>query len=203
MAESRMGRMATMLLLGLTLGGCTPMDDLLAGIFGRSMRNQPSVGAYENPRLPPEGSVPFAAPNYPASPDQVGLGQPEGSEIPPAVTPFQLLTSAPEAQPAIAQRNPVPATAESLERGRVMYERSCTPCHASSGAGDGLVTRAGVPPRSLLTPEARALSDGYIYTIIRVGRGAMPQYGHQITHFDRWHLVNYVRQLQAGGADDA
>jgi mono/diheme cytochrome c family protein len=203
MAESGMGRTATMLLIGLTLGGCTPMDDLLAGIFGRSMRSQPSVGAYENPRLPPEGSVPFAAPNYPASPEQVGLGQPEGSEIPPMVTPFQLLTGAPEAQPAITQPNPVPATAESLERGRVMYERSCVPCHNTNGDGNGLVTRAGVPPRSLLTPEARALSDGYIYTIIRVGRGAMPQYGHQITHFDRWHLVNYVRQLQAGGADDA
>jgi mono/diheme cytochrome c family protein len=203
MVESKVVRTATMLLIGLTLGGCTPMDDLLSGIFGRSMRSQPSLGAYESPRLPPEGSVPFAAPNYPASPDQVGLGQPEGSEIPPMVTPFQLLTGAAEAQPAIDQPNPVPATAASLERGRVMYERSCVPCHASTGAGDGPVTRSGVPPRSLLTAEARALSDGYIYTIIRVGRGAMPQYGHQITHFDRWHVVNYVRQLQAGDADDA
>jgi hypothetical protein len=24
----------------------------------------------------------------------------------------------------------------------------------------------------------------------------MPPYGHQIAHFDRWHIVNYVRQLQ-------
>lgn len=193
----------TVLLVGLTLAGCSPMDDVLAGVFGRSMRSQPSVGAYEDPRLPPEGSVPFAAPNYPASPGEVGLGQPSGSEIPPPITALQFLTGAPEAQPAIAAVNPIPATAESLERGRVMYERSCVPCHAATGEGDGLVTRFGVPPRSLLTDEARALSDGYIYTIIRIGRGAMPQYGHQITHFDRWHVVNYVRQLQGGGENDA
>ena len=32
--------------------------------------------------------------------------------------------------------------------------------------------------------------------MIRLGRGLMPPYGHQISHFDRWHVVNYVRQLQ-------
>ena len=39
-------------------------------------------------------------------------------------------------------------------------------------------------------------SDGYIYGMITVGRGIMPPYGHQIAHFDRWHVVNYIRQLQ-------
>ena len=29
------------------------------------------------------------------------------------------------------------------------------------------------------------------------GRGLMPEYGSRITHFDRWRVVNYVRQLQA------
>jgi mono/diheme cytochrome c family protein len=39
-------------------------------------------------------------------------------------------------------------------------------------------------------------SDAYIYAMIRVGRGLMPEYGSRISHFDRWHIVNYVRQLQ-------
>jgi mono/diheme cytochrome c family protein len=39
-------------------------------------------------------------------------------------------------------------------------------------------------------------TDGYIYGMIRVGRGLMPPYGHQVAHFDRWNIVNYVRQLQ-------
>jgi mono/diheme cytochrome c family protein len=32
--------------------------------------------------------------------------------------------------------------------------------------------------------------------MITVGRGIMPAYGHQIAHYDRWNVVNYVRQLQ-------
>jgi len=31
---------------------------------------------------------------------------------------------------------------------------------------------------------------------VRVGRGLMPAYGHQVSHFDRWHIVNYIRLLQ-------
>ena len=40
--------------------------------------------------------------------------------------------------------------------------------------------------------------------MIRVGRGLMPEYGSRITHFDRWSIVNYVRELQsqAGNAPE-
>jgi len=44
-----------------------------------------------------------------------------------------------------------------------------------------------------------ARSDGYLYGMIRVGRALMPAYGHQISHYDRWHIVNYVRQMQGVG----
>ncbi len=54
-----------------------------------------------------------------------------------------------------------------------------------------------MPSFSLTTPQAMGFADGYIYTLIRIGRGAMPAYGHQIPHYDRWHIVNYVRQLQS------
>lgn len=28
----------------------------------------------------------------------------------------------------------------------------------------------------------------------------MPPYGHQIGHYDRWNVVNYIRQLQGAAA---
>ena len=52
--------------------------------------------------------------------------------------------------------------------------------------------------RSLLTPQARGYTDGYLYSIIRYGRGLMPMYGDKLpnpTH--RWAIVNHVRALQA------
>ncbi len=55
---------------------------------------------------------------------------------------------------------------------------------------------APVFARSLFDEQTLGLSDGYIYSIIRAGRATMPAYGYQISHFDRWHVVNYLRQLQ-------
>jgi mono/diheme cytochrome c family protein len=188
----------------LMLAGCSPMDDLIVSIFGRSMREQPSFNPYENPQPPPEGSVPFASGNFPASAATVSLGQSEGTAVPAPVQPADLLRALtdPEAVPQVTGlENPVPVDAESLARGQVVFERACAPCHGVGGDGDGPVTEAAAAlSRSLHTDEARNLGEGYIYSIIRVGRGAMPALGHQITHFDRWHVVNYVRQLQGQAA---
>jgi mono/diheme cytochrome c family protein len=130
----------------------------------------------------------------------VNLGQPEGAAVPPPITAAQVLQALlnPDGFPEVtALENPVEPSAASLARGQQVYDRACSPCHGLTGAGEGPVGQvAGVFARSLLVPETIALTDGYLYSIIRVGRGAMPQYGHQITHFDRWHVVNYVRQLQ-------
>ncbi len=189
-------------LLGLALlvgPGCTAMDDAIVAIFGRSMRDQPSVQPYQNPLNPPEGSVPFAAGNYPAAVGQFGMNQAEGSAVPVPVTPAMVLQAGnPEAIPEINQlQNPVASDAASLARGQEVYNRACVPCHGEAGAGGGSVAAAAaVLGRSIIEDESRAFTDGYLYAIIRVGRGAMPGYGHQVAHFDRWHVVNYVRQLQ-------
>lgn len=86
--------------------------------------------------------------------------------------------------------------------GDTLYHTFCTPCHGPAGAGDGLVGRKlGAP--ALLTDRARGFSDGYLYSIIRYGRGVMPRYGDKIyVPEQRWEIVNYVRRLQsqAGGA---
>jgi hypothetical protein len=48
---------------------------------------------------------------------------------------------------------------------------------------------------SLLTDQAKGHSDGYLFAMIRNGRGAMPTY-NRIEEPDRWDVVNYVRGLQ-------
>jgi mono/diheme cytochrome c family protein len=177
---------------------CHPVDNAMVAVFGRSMRSQPSFDPYENQVqnevLPPEGSVPFAAGNFPAAPGQINNGQPEGVAIPMPITQADLINQNPV---VVDLANPLAADAGSLARGEEVFVRACAPCHGTGGAGDGPVTQAGMLPMSLLTNQATGYSDGYVYGIIRVGRGLMPAYGHQITHFDRWNVVNYVRSLQA------
>jgi mono/diheme cytochrome c family protein len=180
--------------------GCTPLDNVMVSIFGRSMRSQPSLGTYEGPLNPPVGSVAFSSGNYSAGPGEVNLGEPDGTAAPAPITREQVGQAMlnPENFPEIVGLvNPVEATEASLARGEELFNRACAPCHGSTGVGDGPVTRvAPALSRPLNTPTAAAYSDGYIYSIIRVGRGLMPQYGHQISHYDRWHVVNYLRQLQ-------
>ena len=81
--------------------------------------------------------------------------------------------------------------------GDTLYQNFCTVCHGTAGNADGPVSRQMGAP-SLLTPRARGYADGYIYSIIRYGRGVMPRYGDKVVvPADRWAIVNHVRKLQA------
>jgi mono/diheme cytochrome c family protein len=81
--------------------------------------------------------------------------------------------------------------------GDTLYQNFCNVCHGPTGNADGTVSRHIAAP-SLLTARARAYSDGYIYSIIRYGRGVMPRYGDKVpTPADRWAIVSHVRQLQS------
>jgi mono/diheme cytochrome c family protein len=94
--------------------------------------------------------------------------------------------------------NPVPADARSLHNGRMYYQINCAVCHGDAGKGDGPITK--IKPMVLFPPPldaglAAGRSDGYIWAIMRNGRGAMPSY-NRIEEMDRWDVVNYVRGLQ-------
>jgi mono/diheme cytochrome c family protein len=84
-----------------------------------------------------------------------------------------------------------------------MYERFCVVCHGAEGNSmqapilDKLQMMAAF---NLASGGAVFRTDGYIYGMIRVGRGIMPQYGHQMSHYDRWHIVNYIRSFQPATA---
>jgi mono/diheme cytochrome c family protein len=90
---------------------------------------------------------------------------------------------------------------ERLARGDSVFTTFCSVCHGTAGDGQGTVgPRLGAP--SLLTDKAKGYSDGYLYSIIRYGRGVMPQYGDKIYQpHDRWATVNYLRRLQGFSAD--
>lgn len=183
-------------LVGLLMvfAGCTPLDDVMVGIFGESMRDQSSFDPYEDPLPVPEGSVPFASGNFPARAGEVNLGQPEGLEdVPPPFTQLDLVN---KADVVVNLQNPVPATEASLDRGEELFLRFCAPCHGPSGDGAGYIGPAGYPPFSLMTDAVKGYTDGYFYGMIRMGRVVMPPYGHRISHFDRWNVVNYLRVLQ-------
>jgi mono/diheme cytochrome c family protein len=79
--------------------------------------------------------------------------------------------------------------------GKELFDTYCAVCHGAAATGFRIPE---IPAPSLLTAQARGYSDGYIYSMIRYGRGGMPQYGDKIPRIDeRWAVVDYLRSLQA------
>ena len=143
--------------------------------------------------------MPFAAANFPASPEDLNIGQPEAAGyLVPDFTQAQ--TANPSAPVWSEFENPLAGDEDALARGAELFNRNCAVCHGSQGIGAEawiLEKWPALAAYNLAGETVQAYPDTYIYGMIRVGRGMMPQYGHQIPHFDRWSIVNYVRQLQA------
>jgi mono/diheme cytochrome c family protein len=104
----------------------------------------------------------------------------------------------PQAVTAMASlKNPVPADSASVNRGRIQFQINCAPCHGPAGLGNGPVVKYGLFPPAIgaAANPAAGYTDGYIFGIIRNGRGLMPTY-NRIEEADRWDIVNYIRSLQ-------
>lgn len=93
-------------------------------------------------------------------------------------------------------KNPLAATPENIEAGKLQYERFCQHCHGEGGKGDGLVAKAykGVPVYS--SDALKDVNDGHIYHVITHGKGRMWPHGSQISSENRWKIVLYVHELQ-------
>jgi mono/diheme cytochrome c family protein len=169
-------RALTAIGFGAVLAGCTTLDNAVGSVpWFTTMRDQAVTRPFE---APPGAPAPRGAP-----PGSVPVTGVEDS--------LDLFTSE-----LLEIRNPVRRDSASLERGRRVYLTYCSVCHGEAGGGDGSVAQklGYVPP--LTWDLTRDRSDGYLYAMVRHGRGLMPRYGDKIAAPDRWHVVNYVRRLQ-------
>ena len=184
----------TLALLGV-LSGCNwyydqvpSPDDLMKLVpWFDHMIKSPTPAPYgrvDIPRNTPRGTVPVTGGEA-----DWRVGDPTAF---PPVYAFDTLV-------AKALPNPGPAGAASLARGDTLYQTFCAVCHGVNGDGQGPVgVRLGAA--SLLTDKAKGYPDGYLYSLVRYGRGVMPGYGDKIhRQRDRWAVVNYLRQLQGLG----
>jgi mono/diheme cytochrome c family protein len=125
-------------------------------------------------------------------PGQVAMAQPpgtvprEGAELVVAREAYAI------------RKNPVAPDAQSLARGRKLFDIHCTPCHGPGGKGDGPVTPRFIPAPDLTSPPVQAKPDGHFSYYIGYGGAIMPAYGEALSVTDRWDIVNYVRTLAKG-----
>lgn len=91
--------------------------------------------------------------------------------------------------------NPVPVSDSSLANGRKYYQINCAVCHGDRALGDGSATKYGMVPMRLTLDVTINRTDGYLFGMMRNGRGLMPPY-NRIEERARWDVVNYLRALQ-------
>jgi mono/diheme cytochrome c family protein len=167
----------------LLLSGCRGQTSRKPPLWlMHGMEFQPRFNAFEgnmfyadgrNMRTPPEGTV--------------ARGQLKDDDV--------LYRGGDSANPV--RINPVPVTAELLERGQQRFNIYCAPCHARTGLGNGMVVQRGfLPPPSLHDERIVQLPDGQVFQVISKGKGNMPSYAKQVPESDRWAIVAYVRALQ-------
>ncbi|MBX3173115.1 MAG: cytochrome c [Gemmatimonadaceae bacterium] len=175
---------ATALLLPLALTACDPKDWIT------DFQQQPSVGTWQKFSMDaakgdsiafrgmPQGSVPTTG---------VALAEWEVSYTPS----FAAVDSMSRLE------NPVAADPRSIANGHRLYQVNCAVCHGDLGDGRGKVAEvsgiAFVPPINGAATAAR--SDGYIFGMLRNGRGLMASF-NRIPERERWDVVNYIRGLQ-------
>lgn len=174
---------SALLALAIAVSACEPVGKVLT-----DFKRQPKLDPWETPadtiamRGNPQGSVPITGTDAP------GFAYGRTASI-----------AALDSMKGIV--NPVASSARSLNNGRLQYQINCAVCHGALGMGDGPVTKFALPvlPIGAGSNAATRLSDGYIFGIIRNGRGLMPSY-NRIEEVDRWDLINYLRTVQANGA---
>jgi len=124
----------------------------------------------------------------------------EGAGIPASATPQMERGPRDFKVPEDAAQvvNPVQADEMSLQRGKEVFESSCSECHGEEGRGDGPKAPAYDPaPLDYRDPQVVALTDGELFYIISNGVKGTGMSSHlYFAEEDRWHLVNYIRGLQ-------
>ena len=84
-----------------------------------------------------------------------------------------------------------------LARGQEQFDIYCAPCHARTGAGNGMIVQRGMPrPPSYHIDRLRTADDQHFFDVITNGHGVMYSYAQRVTPRDRWAIVAYVRALQ-------
>jgi mono/diheme cytochrome c family protein len=90
-----------------------------------------------------------------------------------------------------------PVTLALMQRGQEQFRIYCTPCHAESGDGNGMIVQRGFPhPPNYTDADLLAAPPRHFYDVITKGFGVMYSFADRVKPDDRWAIAAYIRALQ-------
>lgn len=185
----RVARVVTLASVPVLFGACEWFTDF---------KDQPRIEPWESYGFANGGLDSLNTDTIPMRGQPAGSIPMSGSTVPVWRVSYSRFPAALDSVAAIVA-NPTPMSQASLDNGRMHYQINCATCHGDTGIGDGASTVFGMVPFPITGQASQSRSDGYIWAIMRNGRGLMPSY-NRIDEMDRWDVVNYVRALQGQAA---
>ena len=95
--------------------------------------------------------------------------------------------------------NPLPATPETIERGRALFVKNCAPCHGANADGKGPASVGLQPPPANFRDGVRLSSHADSWVFLRMAKGkqgtAMPAFAGTLSEDERWAILRFLRSL--------
>lgn len=101
----------------------------------------------------------------------------------------------------VSPLNPANAKKD-LERGKILFERTCGACHGAAGDGQGSIVQSGAYS-GVPNYADRQITVGSVHYVLTNGRNAMGSYAGQLNAGDRWRVAQYVMTAFKAGATAA
>ena len=102
------------------------------------------------------------------------------------------------------EKNPFPATAETLADGKEAFSHYCVACHGYDGQNTGVpfADRMSPPVPSLVTRDVQDYTDGQLKWVIDNGiwPSGMPGAKGILSDDEIWSIVAYLRHLPPAGS---
>ncbi|MPS64024.1 MULTISPECIES: c-type cytochrome [Chryseobacterium] len=93
-----------------------------------------------------------------------------------------------------------PANAEKdIERGKLLFEKTCAACHGVGGDGQGPIVQSGAYS-GVPNYADRDITVGSVHYVLTNGRNNMGSYAGQLNAGDRWRVAMYVMSAFKKGA---
>ncbi|RMZ60911.1 cytochrome c [Chryseobacterium nematophagum] len=90
-------------------------------------------------------------------------------------------------------------SAKDIERGKFLFERTCSACHGVGGDGQGPIVQSGAYS-GVPNYADREITVGSVHYVLTNGRNAMGSYAGQLNAGDRWRVAMYVMSAFKKGA---
>lgn len=101
----------------------------------------------------------------------------------------------------VSPLNPANA-AKDIERGKILFDHTCSACHGTGGDGQGPIVQSGAYT-GVPNYADRDVTVGSVHYVLTNGRNNMGSYAGQLNAGDRWRVAMYVMSAFKKGATPA